>query len=105
MKSAGCKIKCMRRLVPILLICLLIAPLLAAQGTPDDDRIYDDVRRRLADDVDVRGGALDVAVSKGTVTLKGRVRDEKAKEKATRVAKRVKGVTNVDNQLKLLSEN
>lgn len=95
----------MRRWVPILLICLLIAPLLAAQGTPSDDLIYDNVRRRLADDTDVKGGALDVTVTNGSIVLKGRVRDQKAKEKATRIAKKVKGVTTVENQLKLFSEN
>ena len=96
----------MRRLLPVLLLCVLIAPFaMKAQGTPADDRIYDDVRRRLADDADVRGGALDVTVTNGAIILKGRVRDVKAKEKATRVAKRAKGVTTVDNQLKLFSEN
>jgi osmotically-inducible protein OsmY len=46
-----------------------------------------------------------VTIAKGAVTLKGRVHDEKAREKATRIAKKVKGVTTVDNQLKLFSEN
>jgi osmotically-inducible protein OsmY len=46
-----------------------------------------------------------VTITKGAVTLKGRVHDEKAREKATRIAKKVKGVTTVDNQLKLFSEN
>jgi osmotically-inducible protein OsmY len=32
------------------------------------------------------------------------VHDEKAREKAARIAKKVKGVTGVDNKLKLLSE-
>jgi len=96
----------MKSLVPVLLIFLLVVPLLlVAQGNPNDDRIYDEVRRRLADDVDVRGGALDVTVANGAITLKGRVRDQKARDKATRLAKRVKGVTTVDNQLKLFTEN
>ena len=84
---------------------MLMAPLLAAQGTPADDRIYDDVRRRLTADADVRGGALEVTVSNGAITLKGRVRDQKARDKAARIAKKVKGVGAVDNQLKLFSEN
>jgi osmotically-inducible protein OsmY len=98
------------RLVTLLLLFALIVPMLVAQGTPNrgtsnDDRIYDDVRRRLADDVDVKGAAIEVTITKGAVTLKGRVHDEKAREKATRIAKKVKGVTTVDNQLKLFSEN
>ena len=93
------------RLVSLLLIFALIAPMLVlAQGTPDDDRIYDAVRRRLADDVDVKGAGFEVIVKKGAVTLQGRVHDEKAREKAARIAKKVKGVTSVDNKLKLLSE-
>lgn len=93
------------RLVSLLLIFALIAPMLVlAQGTPDDDRIYDAVRRRLADDVDVKGAGFEVVVKNGAVTLLGRVHDEKAREKATRIVKKVKGVTSVDNKLKLLSE-
>jgi osmotically-inducible protein OsmY len=45
-----------------------------------------------------------VMVKKGAVTLQGRVHDEKAREKAARITKKVKGVTSVDNKLKLLSE-
>jgi osmotically-inducible protein OsmY len=93
------------RLISLLLLLALIVPALVAQGTPNDDRIYDDVRRRLADDADVKGAAIEVTIAKGAVTLKGRVHDEKAREKATRIAKKVKGVTTVDNQLKLFSDN
>ncbi len=93
------------RLVSLLLVFVLIAPMLVlAQGTPDDDRIYDAVRRRLADDVDVKGAGFEVIVKNGAVTLQGRVHDEKAREKAARIVKKVKGVTSVDNKLKLLSE-
>jgi osmotically-inducible protein OsmY len=93
------------RLISLLLLIALIVPMLVAQGTPTDDRIYDDVRRRLADDADVKGAAIEVTITKGAVTLKGRVHDERAREKATRITKKVKGVTTVDNQLKLFSEN
>jgi osmotically-inducible protein OsmY len=93
------------RFVSLLLIFALIAPMLVlAQGTPEDDRIYDAVRRRLADDVDVKGAGFEVIVKKGAVILQGRVHDEKAREKAARIAKKVKGVISVDNKLKLLSE-
>ena len=98
------------RLISLLLLFALIAPMLvpqgkaAAQGKANDDRIYDEVRRRLADDPEVKGAAIEVTITNGAITLKGRVRDEKAREKATRIAKKVKGVTTVDNQLKLFSE-
>ena len=89
------------RWVSLLLIPFLIAPLLVAQGTPNDDRIYDEVRRRLANDVDVKGGALEVTVKNGAVTLAGKVHTPKARDKAERIVKRVKGVTVVANQLTL----
>ena len=49
-------------------------------STPDD-RISDQVRMKLATDPDVKGGALDVTVHGGTVTIKGRVDTEKGKSK------------------------
>jgi osmotically-inducible protein OsmY len=64
-----------------------------------DDGIYDQVRRKLADDADVKGAGLDVAVHEGTVTLKGKVGSDRAKAKAERLAKKVHGVKKVDNQL------
>ena len=93
------------RYISFLLILLLVAPLLIQAQTPSaDDRIYDDVRRRLADDLDVRGAGLQVTVKDGKVTLEGRVRDDVGRQKATRIAKKVKGVTGVDNKLKIPSD-
>jgi osmotically-inducible protein OsmY len=93
------------RLMCSLLIFVLIVPMLVlAAGAPTDDQIYDTVRRRLADDVEVKGAGIEVIVKNGAVTLQGRVHDERAREKAARVTKKVKGVTSVDNKLKLLSE-
>lgn len=93
------------RLISSLLILVLLAPMLVLAQKPSvDDRIYDDVRRRLADDADVRGAGLTVTVKDGAVTLEGRVHDEKSRGKAARIAKRVKGVTSVTNKLKLFSE-
>jgi osmotically-inducible protein OsmY len=90
------------RTLSMLLILFLLVPLLVAQGNPSDDRIYDEVRRRLANDIEVRGAGLDVVVKEGAVTLRGRVRDDKAKEKAEKIVKKVKGVVSVKNELKLV---
>jgi len=99
----------MRRPIQLLLmfflIAAMIAPLLVAQRNVSDDRIYDEVRRRLADDPDIKGAAIGVDVKNGAVTLKGIIPDVLAREKATKIVKKVKGVTTVDNQLKLFSEN
>jgi osmotically-inducible protein OsmY len=63
------------------------------------DRIYDQVQMRLATDPDIKGGALNVVVKGGVVTLSGRVDTQKGKLRATKVTKKVKGVTAVDNDL------
>lgn len=74
--------------------------LIAEQKTPvSDGQISDQVRMRLTTDADVKGGADEVTVQDGVVTIKGRVDTEKGKAKATKLAKKVKGVKSVDNQL------
>lgn len=93
------------RLIALLLIVTLAVPLLVAQKSAlSDDAISDNVRQKLAIDPDVRGAALDVTVKDGVVTIKGRVHTEKGRKKATEITKKVKGVVNVDNQLKLYSD-
>jgi hyperosmotically inducible periplasmic protein len=93
----------MRRFLTIVLLFGAAAgqAIFAAEqkATNPDDRISDQVRMRLATDADVKGGALDVVVKNGVVTIKGRVDTEKGKNRATKLAKKVKGVKDVDNQL------
>ncbi|HEY6341866.1 MAG TPA: BON domain-containing protein [Bryobacteraceae bacterium] len=93
------------RTLSVLLILVLVVPLLIAQSTASDDRIYDEVRQKLAADEDINGGGLDVTVKNGVVILRGRVHNAKAKDKAEKITKKVKGVTRVDNQLKLFGED
>jgi osmotically-inducible protein OsmY len=83
----------------ILALGAWLEPASAGQKSSPDDRILDQVRMRLATDADVKGGALDVAVNDGVVVIKGRVDTEKGKMKATKLAKKVKGVKDVDNEL------
>jgi osmotically-inducible protein OsmY len=80
--------------------CLAPAAALLAAG-PTDDELYDQVRRRLASDPNVKGGALDVTVSNGVVTLRGEVESDKQKLQAEKTAKKVKGVKQVVNELKV----
>jgi osmotically-inducible protein OsmY len=54
---------------------------------------------KLAGDPDVGGMAINVDVRQGIATLKGKVRSDKQKSKAEKLAKKVKGVTGVTNQL------
>jgi len=70
-----------------------------AKGT-DDDRIYDQVRLKLAGDRDVGGNAIEVVVQNGgVVVLKGKVGKSSQKARAEKLTKKVKGVKSVENQL------
>ena len=59
----------------------------------------DHIRIKLATDAVVKGGALQVTVKQGVVTLSGAGETAKQKAKAERLAKRVKGVKKVGNQI------
>ncbi len=85
----------------LLSVMALAAALLVGQGNPKDDRIYDQVRLKLASDTTVKGGAIEVAVHDGVVTLRGKVQQEKQKQRAERLTKKVKGVSNVVNELRV----
>ena len=86
------------RWMSVLLIFALVAPLFA-QGTPSDDKIYDQLRQKLANDPDVKGAGFKVTVKNGAVTLEGNVHDSRGRDKAEKIAKKVKGVTGVDDKL------
>lgn len=91
------------RLISIIaiLFALVLTPLLAEKDkTPiTDDVIVDQVRVRIADDSEIGGQPIDVDAHNGVVVLTGKVTSEKFKVKAEKVAKKVKGVTGVDNKL------
>ena len=81
-------------------LVLLLTPLLAQkQKQITDDTVRDQVMVKLANDPDVGGMSIDVDVKQGIATLKGKVRSEKQKSKAEKLAKKVKGVAGVTNQL------
>ena len=74
-----------------------------AQDSKADDKIHDLVMVRLAGDQLVGGaGRIEVSAAGGIVTLKGNVENEKQKSRAEHLAKKVKGVKGVDNQLKVV---
>jgi osmotically-inducible protein OsmY len=66
-----------------------------------DDQLSDTIRLRLANDQDVKGGALSVSVKAGVATLTGTLDTEKQKDKATKITKKVKGVQQVVNNITL----
>jgi hyperosmotically inducible protein len=88
----------MRFLCGALLLSLVLLPVLA-QKQVSDDSLVDQVRVKLANDADVGGMKIDVDVHQGAVMLKGKVRTDKQRVKAEKIAKKVKGVTSVNNQL------
>jgi len=88
-----------KTLVSLLLILALAAGAWAATKHVSDDQLYDTVRRKLADDIVVKGGAMEVEVKDGVVTLKGKVEYEQQKVKAEKITRKVSGVKQVDNQL------
>jgi osmotically-inducible protein OsmY len=89
----------MRFLSLVLLFSLVLTPLLAQKKALTDDIIKDLFFFKLVIDADIGGMAIDVDVHEGVVTLKGKVRTDKMRSKAEKVAKKVKGVTSVNNQL------
>jgi len=89
------------RLLSILFLCIVVLlPAFAQKQAPsDDDRIIDQVRLKLANDPEVGRSAIDIDVHDGVVTLRGKVKKEKLRSKAEHLAKKVKGVKSVSNQL------
>ena len=90
----------MFRLFTAFLALLFLASVcLAAEKPVTDDAITDFVRLKLASDPDVKGGALQVDVKNGVVTLSGTVDNQRLKDKSTKLAKKVKGVKQVVNNI------
>ena len=85
----------------LLTVLMLAAVCLAADKVISDDMIYDNVRIKLASDTIVKGGALNVDVKQGVVTLGGMVENTRQKERAAKLTKSVKGVKQVINNLNL----
>ena len=82
-----------------LALSLLLAPVVAEQKHVPDGELIDQVRVHLANDPDVGGVKIDVDAHDGAVTLTGKVKSEKQRVKAEKIAKKVKGVGSVNNQL------
>lgn len=81
---------------------LLVAmPLAAAEEKLTDDLIYDRVNRALITDRELGARQLEVTVKDGKVRVTGFVESEKQHKKVDKVVKKVKGVSEVDNQTKI----
>ncbi|HTC31806.1 MAG TPA: BON domain-containing protein [Bryobacteraceae bacterium] len=93
----------MRFLSLAMLFVFVLTPLLADKdkdkGPISDDVIVDQVKVKIADDSEIGGQAIQVDSHNGVVVLTGKVTNDKFKAKAEKLAKKVKGVTGVDNRL------
>jgi osmotically-inducible protein OsmY len=93
----------MRLLSLTILLALALTPLFADKDkdkTPiTDDTIVDQVRVKIADDSEVGGQPIQVDAHNGVVVLTGKVTNDKLKIKVEKLAKKVKGVTGVDDKL------
>jgi osmotically-inducible protein OsmY len=93
----------MRLLSILIFFAMVLTPLLAEKDkdkTPvTDDVIVDQVKVRIADDSEVGGQPIQVDAHNGVVVLTGKVNNDKLKSKVEKLAKKVKGVTGVDNKL------
>ncbi|HJT87295.1 MAG TPA: BON domain-containing protein [Bryobacteraceae bacterium] len=94
------------RILALLLTLFVAAAACLAKGTPvTDDSITDQVRIKLASDQVVKGGAINVDVKQGVVTLSGPVELAQQKQRAEKLAKKVKGVKQVINNLTIRTRN
>ena len=92
--------KLKRPLQTVVLFLTLLVPAFAAKPV-SDDYLTDEIRSKLATDQVVKGGAIDVEVHDGAVVLRGKVEEEKQKDKAEKVTKKVNGVKSVKNEIVL----
>lgn len=90
----------MRTFQVLLVLFLMLVPAFSADAVTDDV-LFDNVRIRIANDREVGGGRIDVKVSSGVVELTGKVKTDKQKERAERIAKKVKGVKSVVNRIQV----
>jgi len=93
--------KIKRLLQSFVLSLTLLSAAFAAKPPVTDDYLVDEIRSKLASDQIVKGGAIEVEVHDGAVVLKGKVEEERQKDKAEKVAKKVNGVKSVKNEIVL----
>jgi hyperosmotically inducible protein len=93
--------KLKRIFLPVVLFLTLVTGIFAAGKPVSDDFLTDTIRSKLASDTVVKGGAIEVEVHDGAVVLRGKVEEEKQKDKAEKIAKKVNGVKSVKNEIQL----
>jgi osmotically-inducible protein OsmY len=72
-----------------------------AQDEDPDDLLYDRVIRKIVNDRQLKTNALKVAVEDGAVTVSGTVETEKLRVRVEKVVRKIKGVKQIDNQVRV----
>lgn len=70
-----------------------------------DDRIKEEINDALTQDHHIDASEIDVSVDSGVVTLKGTVNERRMKRLAEDCAERIRGVSDVRNELRVQSES
>ena len=83
----------------LLVVAGVFCLILQADQPKSDDVIVDQVRIKLTSDPIVKGGTIEVNSQQGIVTLTGAVGTKRQKDRAASIAKKVKGVKQVQNNL------
>lgn len=91
----------MRALLAIIALLFSFGATSFAEGPLADEALYDQVRIKIAQDREVGGGKIEVKVTNGVVELSGTVKLDKLKDRAEKIAKRVKGVKSVENKIRV----
>lgn len=91
----------LKLLAALMAVVLLAGVVLAADPKLTDGAINDNVRIKLSADAEVKGGGLKVEVVQGVVTITGFADTQRQIDKATKIAKKVKGVKQVINKMSL----
>jgi len=86
-------------LASLFALVLFAGVCLSASKPVTDDGIVDQVRIKLSGDAVAKGGGFTVECKNGVVTITGMAENSKQKDRATTVAKKVKGVKQVINNL------
>jgi hyperosmotically inducible periplasmic protein len=112
----------MKRFIVVLICCLFMVSVASAQdplkditsaakekaistakeqatAIVDDSTLTANVKAKLMNAPSLKESTIGVSTTDGVVTLTGEVKTKQAKGAATKVAKAVKGVKSVDNQL------
>jgi hyperosmotically inducible protein len=89
-----------------LLACFLLSAILVAKDPPkvSDDSINDQVRITFANDKVIGAVPFEVSVKDGVVTLTGTADTQAQRSRAQNLARKVKGVKSVVNNITLKNE-